>query len=220
MTPGRRAGAVAVALLLLAVCAAIVAHRAIEGRLPPSLGAILSLVPIAALSVWAARRASHRAWIIAGALALGILLWTCWDALVRNFSGVVFFEHAGGNLLLAYLFGRTLLRGHEALCTRFARMVHGSLPPRVVEYTRRITLAWTIFFAALCVLSVTLHSAGFEYAWSLLATIGSTLLLALMFVGEYVVRMRVLPDWKRVGILDGVRAFSRHVAAARLERAR
>jgi uncharacterized membrane protein len=219
VTPGRRAGAAAAAVLLLAVCAALAAQGAIEGRLAPALGAILSLIPIAALAAWAARRASHRAWVAVGALALAILLWTCWDTLVRNVPGVFFLEHAGGNLLLAWLFGRTLVPGREALCTRFARMVHDSLPPRVVEYTRRITLAWTIFFAVLCALSFALHTAGFEHAWSLLATVASPLLIALMFAGEYAVRTRVLPDWERVGILGGVRAFSRHVTATPLERA-
>jgi len=47
-------------------------------------------------------------------------------------------------------------------------------------------------------------------AWSLLANILTPLLVGAMFVVEYAVRLRVLPNWERVGILRGVRAFSRH----------
>jgi len=34
-----------------------------------------------------------------------------------------------------------------------------------------------------------------------------------MFVVEYLVRYRVLPDLERAGLLSGIRAFSRHMAA-------
>jgi hypothetical protein len=38
-----------------------------------------------------------------------------------------------------------------------------------------------------------------------------------MFVVEYGVRHRALPNWERVGILGGVRAFSRHFASSRAQ---
>jgi uncharacterized membrane protein len=46
-----------------------------------------------------------------------------------------------------------------------------------------------------------------------LANILSPLLVGAMFVIEYLVRMRALPDWERAGLLGGVHAFRRHMRA-------
>ncbi|HEX7559297.1 MAG TPA: hypothetical protein VF386_08855, partial [Usitatibacter sp.] len=106
--------------------------------------------------------------------------------------------------------GRTLFGGREALCTRFARLLHGTLPVEVERYSRRVTAAWTIFFATLFALSCTLYFGGFLAAWSVLANILSPILTVAMFMVEYAIRHRVLPQWERVGLLGGIRAFSRH----------
>jgi uncharacterized membrane protein len=76
-------------------------------------------------------------------------------------------------------------------------------------------VAWTIFFAAMFTLSCALYLGGFLAAWSILANIASPLLIVAMFVVEYAVRHRVLPQWERVGVLGGIRAFSRHFGPAR-----
>lgn len=89
--------------------------------------------------------------------------------------------------------------------------------PEVLRYTRRVTAAWTLLFVALFAASCALFFGGFVAAWSLLANIVSPLLLGAMFVVEYAVRLRVLPHWERVGILGGIRAFSRHFDSARFE---
>jgi len=127
---------------------------------------------------------------------------------------VFFIEHAGANAALAIVFGRTLAAGREPLCTRFARLVHGTMTPELAAYTRSVTLAWTIFFSALALASAALYFGGYLTAWSILATMLSPALVVLMFVVEYGVRLRVLPHVERVGILGGIRAFSRHFAAA------
>ena len=120
--------------------------------------------------------------------------------------------YAGGQMVLAILFGRTLLEGREPLCTRFARIVHGTLRPDVERYTRAITLGWTIFFTTLFALSTALYAAGALEAWSLLANVLTWLLVAGMFGVEYVVRLRVLKDWDHVSFGTAVRAFAHHVS--------
>jgi len=205
VTGGRRALWRAV-LVFLSVCGVVLLHFAIVGRVAPTLGAALSLVPAALLAVWIARRTRHREWALAAIVLAG---------LERVFPSVFYAEHAGSNLALAFVFGRTLVAGREPLCTRFARILHGgTLPPGVAQYTRRVTAAWTLFFVTLFALSTTLYFGGWLEAWSLLATVLSPLLLALMFAGEYAVRIRTLPEVERVGLLGGIRAFSRHFAAA------
>ena len=121
--------------------------------------------------------------------------------------------------------GRAVGRGHGHLARdaellqvvfalrppgRFARLLHGTLPVEVERYSRRVTAAWTIFFATLFALSCTLYFGGFLAAWSVLANILSPILTVAMFMVEYAIRHRVLPQWERVGLLGGIRAFSRH----------
>lgn len=215
MTPGQRTRISAA--LALAVAFAILAHFALVGELTPTVGALLSLAPVAILVAWAARRARHRSLALLGAGAAAIGLWLGWSALERHFASLFFVEHAGANLALAIVFGRTLVGPREPLCTRFARMVHGTLPPEVVRYARQVTVAWTIVFATLFALSCILYLGQFLAAWSLLANIASPILVAATFVVEYVVRHRVLPQWERVGVLGGIRAFARHFGAAQVD---
>jgi uncharacterized membrane protein len=167
--------------------------------------------------VWAARRTRNRIVIFAAIAAAALALFLGWKDLERHFPDLFFIEHAGANLVLGILFGRTLLAGREPLCTRFARVIHGHLPPEVERYSRQVTVAWTAFFALLCATSCVLYFMRLLEAWSLLANILTPLLVGAMFVIEYAVRVRVLPRWERVGILASVRAFSRHFARAPLE---
>lgn len=214
MSEGRLRPAIALAVLL-AVCAAVLAHYAIVQAQTPTLGALLSLLPVAGVAFVAMRRARRREtvlWILALCAAA---LWLGWGILERHFTNLFFIEHAGMNLLLAVTFGRTLVGTSEPLCTRFARIIHGTLQPEVVRYTRQVTIAWTIFFGVLFVLSCALYFGGFVAAWSFLANIASPILVAAMFVIEYAIRHRTLPDHERVGILGGIRAFTQHFAARR-----
>lgn len=217
MTGGQRARLQVVVVGVLSVTFALLAHAALVDGLPPMAGALLSLFPAALLVCWLVSRARHR-WV-AGLVAAGAaaLLWLGWPQLERHFPDLFFLEHAGANLALGIVFGRTLLGGREPLVTIFARLVHGSLPPEVQRYSRHVTIAWTLFFATMLIASCGLYLAGERAAWSFLANIASPLLVALMFVAEYGVRHRVLPDWERVGILGGIRAFARHFQSARFE---
>ena len=202
--------------VIVSVAFAVLMHFALVAGLDPGLGAALSLVPLALLGAWAARGARRRDAALAAA-AVALALWFGWGALEGHFANVFFVEHAGANLVLALVFGRTLVGGREPLCTTFARALHGALPPEVVRYSRAVTLAWTIFFTAIFAFSCILFLGGFRAAWSIVANVGTPLLVGLMFVLEYAIRHRVLPEWERVGILGSVRAFSRHFATARIE---
>lgn len=206
---GRRARtALAVAA---SVAFAIAAHAAIVHGL--AAGALLALVPLALLLFALARRSAHR-WTGAAILAGGAgVAWLAFPALKLNFPSLFFVEHAGGQLVLACLFGRTLAKGEEPLVTQFATAFHGELAPEARRYTRGVTVAWTIFFLTLFAASCALYLTGFLEAWSLLVNIVGPLLVGAMFIVEYLVRYRVLPDLERAGLLSGIRAFSRHMAA-------
>lgn len=217
MTGGQRTRLQVIVVAVLSMSFALLAHAALVDGIPPAAGAALSLVPAALLAWWLVNRTRHR--IVAAVALLGLAagLWLGWPQLERHFPDVLFIQHAGINLVLGIVFGRTLFGGGEPLVTTFARLVHGILPPEVERYTRRVTIAWTVFFAVLFAASCALYLTKQQAAWSFLATIASPVLIATMFVAEYFVRHRVLPDWERVGILGGVRAFARHFQSARFE---
>jgi uncharacterized membrane protein len=217
VTAGGLRGAGLALGIALTVAFAFFAHAAIVEGVPPAVGAALSLVPVALLALWAARRAHHRTGVLAAIAAGAAAFAVGWKDLERHFPDLFFIEHAGANLVLAIVFGRTLVPGREPLCTRFARIIHGELPSEVERYARKVTVAWTLFFATLCTLSCALYLGRFLEAWSLLANILSPILVGAMFAVEYFIRHRALPDWERVGILGGVRAFARHFGRTRLE---
>jgi uncharacterized membrane protein len=210
---GARRARTAVAVLV-SVAFAIAAHVAIVEGLSPAIGALLSLVPVTIIVIALVRRSRRPAVAFAALALVALAAWLVFPSLELHFPDLFFVEHAGGQLLLAAVFGRTLRRGEEPLVARLARIMHGEIPPRVARYCRGVTIAWTIFFCALFVLSFSLFAGGYLAAWSVLANILTPLLVGAMFVIEYLVRMRALPDWERVGLLGGVHAFRRHMGTA------
>ena len=211
MTPGRR-GLVALAVVA-AVAFAVAAHLALVEGFPPAMGALLCLVPLTGLVLWGVKRMRHRVLVLLAIVAIAALLWRHWSLLEAHFPDVFFVEHVTANLILATLFGRTLRAGHEPLVTNLARIVHGGMTPRLARYTRGVTIAWTAFFLAMAATSTLLYAAELRAAWSLLANGLTPLLVGAMFVVEYGIRHRVMPDLERIGVLGGFRAFSRHFAA-------
>ena len=213
MTPGRVHRALTAVAVAASVAFALAAHLAIVEGLPARAGALLALVPIAFLLLWLARRSPRSRVAIAAVVAAIAAAWVAFPELEANFPGIFFVEHAGAQLALAIVFGRTLVAGREPLVARFAHLVHGHLPPEVARYCRSVTVAWTAFFCALFLASCALYLGGFLAAWSVLANILTPILVCAMFAAEYVVRYRVLPHWERVGVLGGILAFTRHFGA-------
>ena len=213
MTPERARRARAAVAVGVSVAFAVAAHFAIVEGLTAQAGALLSLVPLAFLLLWLARRSSRPLAAVALAALAALAAWLAFPALKAHFPSLFFVEHAGGQLVLAFLFGSTLVGGRVPLVTRFALLIHGELPQGVARYCRSVTIAWTAFFLVLFALSCGLYLGGFLAAWSLLANILTPVLVCAMFAVEYVVRYRVFPDWERVSVLGGIQAFSRHFAA-------
>jgi uncharacterized membrane protein len=217
VTPQRRRQLQVAFVILGSVSFAVLAHAALVQGVSPTVGALLSLLPVSLFVAWKVGHTKHR--LVAASLAAlaAVALVIGWPQLERHFPDVFFLQHVTINLVLAWVFGRTLAAGRVPLVTHFARMIHGELPAEVERYARRVTIAWTALFIAICAASCVLYLGGWLAAWSFLANFANPALLAAMFVLEYVVRHRVLPDWERVGVLGGIRAFSRHFQAARFE---
>jgi uncharacterized membrane protein len=123
--------------------------------------------------------------------------------------------HTAIYLSLLWLFGQTLKSGREPLITRLARRVHGTLPPALRAYTRRVTVAWCMFFAAQLIVSALLFLFASPREWSLFVNVLNFPLLALMFGGEYLYRIVRHGDFPHASIIDCIRAFKDDSASAR-----
>ena len=127
---------------------------------------------------------------------------------IAGHLGMVYFTQSiCTNAALGLIFGRSLAAGREPLCTHLATMVRGPLQPPVARYTRQVTVAWTIFFTAMIAASSLLFILAPVAVWSAFANLLSMPLVAAMFIAEYAVRKRVLPDLPRTHVLESLRAY-------------
>ena len=116
-------------------------------------------------------------------------------------------QHVGVNLFLAVGFGSTLRAGQEPLITTLARRVHHHFTPDMATYTRKVTLAWTLYFVAISALSVALYAGAPFDAWAVYANILTPISVVLMFGGEYLLRYRLHPEFERTSVADAIRSY-------------
>lgn len=91
--------------------------------------------------------------------------------------------------------------GHEPVVTRFARQMRRSMPPKVVRYTRMVTIAWCGFFAAQLAVSASLLATAPVGVWSSFVNLWSLPLVAAMFLAEFSVRLVLFRRENRTGLI-------------------
>ena len=170
-------------------------------------GALLALAPLAIAALVLAWRSRHRLPAMTLAVSACVAALLALPLLQRHTSMIYWIEHAATQSLLCMGFARTLAPGREPMVSAFARMVHGTLAPPMMRYTRQVTVAWSVFFGAMALVSTVLFVSAPVAVWSTFANFFTAPLIALMFVGEYAVRRRVLPDMDHASIIAGVQAF-------------
>ena len=205
MASGRRLQLAAVVLFFIAY--SLLSHYSNLNPQARDLAVALALAPMLTLGAILLWRSSS-AWItLAGACAAALSLRAGWPLLLQNFSLVYLVQQAGFYSIMAFTFARTLRKGHVPLCTQFADKVHGPLRPLELRYTRSVTIAWALFF----LLNLAATFLMFEFAplrvWSLFANFISLPLILLMFVAEYAIRRRVLPQVQRNGLMATLRVY-------------
>lgn len=124
-------------------------------------------------------------------------------------------QHAGIHLLLFATFAASLRRGRRSLIGELARRVHGELTPQMRGYTDGVTRMWAGYFAAMAMLSLLVHATCEWSVWSLLANLLTPLVIAALFVGEYLLRYRLHPEFERVRLIDGLGARASAAAGDR-----
>jgi uncharacterized membrane protein len=171
--------------------------------------------PLLAVAIWVTFRMVGKAW---------------WPLLALLFAGAAYYimagdhgrigllavnglSHATLNLFLLWLFGRTLLRGHEPLISQISRRINGCLNSEVVDYTRHVTIAWCVYFALQVVVSLLLYIFASLTAWSFFINVLNLPLLALMFVAEKIFRTARYPNHPKTSILKAIEVYSKDFAA-------
>jgi hypothetical protein len=135
-----------------------------------------------------------------------LVYFTLRDSLGAN--AVAGLAHAGAYLALLWYFGRSLRAGREPLITRVAHRIHGSVPPDMARFTRRLTLAWCAFFAGQILVSALLLAFAPHDVWSMFVNLLDLPLLALAFVAQHVYRALCFPLVPRVSIGRILSAFA------------
>jgi uncharacterized membrane protein len=199
------------ALVAFVVAYASLSHYANSAATTHDLALALALVPVLGLGLvligrWTRPRWSGLPLAVLTASLAALLLRHHWSALERNFAVVYLLQEGSFYALMAASFGRSLW-SDAALCTRLADKLHGPLSAAEVLYTRRVTAAWALFFAAITVATLLLFAYAPLPVWSLFANFCVVPLIALMFVAEYAVRRRVLPQVRRQGVLAAVQVY-------------
>ena len=123
-------------LILLAALVGyqILLHWAVSSDSGSGLGGFLTIAPLAAALVWFMGR-SWRGRLGLTALTLAAVGgWIAWRATGANPALVYLLPHVGAYLFMLWFFGHTLMPGREALITRLARHVHGTLPAEIERW--------------------------------------------------------------------------------------
>jgi uncharacterized membrane protein len=195
-------------LALLAAAWTVAAHFTSATGESSGWGAGVALAPLGAALVMGLWRLPSRWLASVAALGVTALLVWLWPVLKSQVALLYYVQHLGIYCLLAAFFGRSLFGPGESLVTQMARSVHGGqLSHRQMVYTRKVTVAWTLFFAGMALVSSALFVMATAKVWSTFANLLGAPLIALMFLGEFLWRQHALPDEQRSTLAATVRAW-------------
>ncbi|MFC5519471.1 hypothetical protein [Polaromonas jejuensis] len=194
-------------LIGLGIGYALLSHLAAASAVHSLPGALVAMAPMLVLAFLIAWRSDRRALMLGLWLAGCTVLYAIKGWLIAHYHWVFLLEHAGTYSLLCATFGQTLQNGQTPMISRFARIVHGSLSPALVRYTRSATWAWVLYFGGIAGLSLLLFWLAPIGIWSAFAYLLGIPLLVLMFAGEYAARCCLLPPADRAGPLEAIQAY-------------
>jgi uncharacterized membrane protein len=117
-------------------------------------------------------------------------------------------QHAGIHLALAAGFGVTLRPRGKALIEMLAERVHqGPLTAGMRAYTRRLTLAWVLYFLGMVLVSVLVYLLAPWAWWSIFCNAVTPLAAVAFFAGEHVLRYRRHPEFERITMGTALAAY-------------
>ena len=196
-----------VGIVALIFAYSIIANHTLQSETHAALGALVAIAPILLTCVLIALRSKQRALILVALVLISPLFWLTWSHFKQHYDWIYWLEHESLQLALLIMFARTLRSNRQPLCTQFAEMIHGQLSPELISYTRKVTIAWVIFFACVILVSCWLFFFYPIGTWSIFSNFIYLPLVALMFMIEYIVRIWALPKMDQSSIMDAIHAF-------------
>ncbi|HEU0289208.1 MAG TPA: hypothetical protein VFR39_00370 [Burkholderiales bacterium] len=198
------------ALVVLACVAyQYLVYSSVSNAQPGPLHLILIWLPLAVLAGWIVVRSTNKLLWLTALLAMGFIVYLLEHQDRLGLAATSGISHTAAYLFMLWYFGHTLARGREPAITRFARRVHGALPPGMELFTRRLTIAWCAFFIAQLSASALLLAFAPLGVWSLFINLLNLPLLAVMFVGQMVYRAIRHPEFPRVTVLQAIESFTK-----------
>src|SRR4051812_45486774 len=101
------------AVAALALGYALLAHYTNITSDSATLGALLAVAPLSAAALSLAWQSARRTAMLAALCVAAALLAVGWNAIAHHYSRLYWIEHAGSQLFLCLMFGRTLLAGRQ-----------------------------------------------------------------------------------------------------------
>ncbi|MFT3776853.1 MAG: hypothetical protein QM772_01015 [Ottowia sp.] len=195
-------------VLLVAGVAAYAAAVYWTSRRPSGLTVLLAAFPfvwfagVGAGQVLDARQGLARRTVALLPLALVLAaLALSWNHLLANFRLLYLVDHVGVHAGLCWLFSRSLLPARTPLCTEMAGWVHEDMNcPRLLRYTRQVTLVWAVFFGSLAFASIMVYVVCAPATWTLFSALLCPMLTGAVFLIENAARSLFLPPKDRVGL--------------------
>jgi uncharacterized membrane protein len=109
--------------------------------------------------------------------------------------------HAAAYAWLLAWFAASLRSDREPVVAGFARRMRRTMPDKVVRYTRQVTVAWCVFFAAQLGISTALLIAAPISVWSSFVTLWNLPLVMVMGLAEFGCRRLLLRREPRTGLI-------------------
>ena len=187
----------------------VLASHWLMTRAPATPWSALVIVgPMLALATCLAWQRGQRLLAALALLATAALAWHAWRGGGLAPGSIYVAQHVAIHVLLAFVFGLTLVGKRESLITGLARRVHGAMTPAMAAYSRKVTVAWTVYFVAMALLSLALYALAPFATWAAFANLATPLAMVALFVGEYLLRYRLHPEFERATLSQALNAYA------------
>jgi uncharacterized membrane protein len=200
-----------VVVLVAAAASPIASHIALLTGRGIGIAVAFSVLQAAAVGIIIASIGTRRGVSYLALLASAAMLTVLLLGLLRSAAlGLQFAAGVSHGLLYGALlvyFAGTLLPGHTDIVTRVAQRLNPHFHSGMRSYTRRVCIAWCVFFIAQIITSALLFWLAPVRWWLLFINALNVPLVLLMFLGEYAIRRRRFPGRQSTDLAAMIRGF-------------
>ena len=106
------------------------------------------------------------------------------------------------NFFVGMIFLNGLRKNQRPVIEKYIEAMEGSVDAEQRRYARSVTIAWVVVLFGLMLESIILSAFFSHEVWSLFTNFINYIILGLMFVVEYIVRLRVFPDRQHMSFVE------------------